>query len=728
MISRRILAAVALACLFVSPALAQKTKAQLTTEIGTTYPDNTVGSITPLGVRTYETDVLNSIMPTAPVVSGNLACFNGTTGLLQDCGSAPTTVPLTVGTTPISGGTSGNFVYDNAGKLGEITIVPLANGGFGASQSAATANQIPVFPGSGGGAVPTTLLTSAVGAWPGSGDPSVGIGMNTGHLLPWLDENNVLTGNGVFPLIVAGSNPYIIGASGSTINSAVNGDIYSVRFTSSHLTGSPITISYTANGTDTTSTIASNLCTNVNANSTLYTNGLPLFCQATAGGKFNIQWSSVALPDLALASTGTGSITLAGPTTTLDFAVTILGRKIPGYTGQNNDNVHCLETMGQSTSGALDAVLGQICSAMPVATAGNITGNMTFSNSLNGAAVGEFAIQNGIALFDDTGALPVGGYLGRGKINLPSVGGGGIYIDGGTAQMTSTGLIGNNLWGGSAAGSALNLQSTISGAPSGDFVQITTGGVVRQKVFSDGGVTFGAATGGDTGANTINVAASYFRNGKSTATVTTQTFTTGTNATYTTPAGVSAIEVELMGGGGGGAGSGTSPGSATAGGNTCWNTSGTACTTPLYQAGGGALGATNGAAAAGGTVSGSSTCNDSQAGGAGAGATGSTGQMGGMGGSSRYSAGNPGGLIAASPQPLIPPNSGAGGGGAGDNTTANTGGGGGGGAWCYFVIVNPAASYAFTVGPAGTAGTAGTSGFAGGGGAAGKVRVVERYN
>lgn len=156
MISRRILAAVALACLFVSPALAQKTKAQLTTEIGTTYPDNTVGSITPAGVRAYETDVLNSIMPTAPVVAGNLACFNGTTGLLQDCGSAPTTVPLTVGTTPISGGTSGNFVYDNAGKLGEITIVPLANGGLGASQSTATANQIPVFPGSGGGAAPTT--------------------------------------------------------------------------------------------------------------------------------------------------------------------------------------------------------------------------------------------------------------------------------------------------------------------------------------------------------------------------------------------------------------------------------------------------------------------------------------------------------------------------------------------------------------------------------------------
>lgn len=108
-----------------SPAFAQKTKAQLTTEIGTTYPDNTIGSITPAGVRTYETDVLNSIMPTAPVVAGNLACFSGTTGLLQDCGSAPATVPLTIGTTPILAGTTAQVLYDNAGILGQYSNVQL---------------------------------------------------------------------------------------------------------------------------------------------------------------------------------------------------------------------------------------------------------------------------------------------------------------------------------------------------------------------------------------------------------------------------------------------------------------------------------------------------------------------------------------------------------------------------------------------------------------------------
>lgn len=68
------------------PADAQKTKSQLTTEVGTTFPDQTTGQITPSGVRTFQNDVINSIMPTAPVGNGNFAAFDGTTGLLKDSG------------------------------------------------------------------------------------------------------------------------------------------------------------------------------------------------------------------------------------------------------------------------------------------------------------------------------------------------------------------------------------------------------------------------------------------------------------------------------------------------------------------------------------------------------------------------------------------------------------------------------------------------------------------
>lgn len=97
MIQRRILAAVALLCAFSATAHAQPyTKAQLNTQVGVNFPDNTSFLITPQNVRTITDNIINSIMPTAPVVSGNVACYNGTTGLLKDCGSAPPLNPFKV--------------------------------------------------------------------------------------------------------------------------------------------------------------------------------------------------------------------------------------------------------------------------------------------------------------------------------------------------------------------------------------------------------------------------------------------------------------------------------------------------------------------------------------------------------------------------------------------------------------------------------------------------------
>lgn len=68
------------------PAQAQKTKAQLNADVGTTFPDNTTGQITPSGVRSFQNDLINSVMPTAPVGNNNFAAFDGTTGLLKDSG------------------------------------------------------------------------------------------------------------------------------------------------------------------------------------------------------------------------------------------------------------------------------------------------------------------------------------------------------------------------------------------------------------------------------------------------------------------------------------------------------------------------------------------------------------------------------------------------------------------------------------------------------------------
>lgn len=60
-----------------------------------------------------------------------------------------------------------------------------------------------------------------------------------------------------------------------------------------------------------------------------------------------------------------------------------------------------------------------------------------------------------------------------------------------TSPVFVTGLTVPAVFGGSAAGSALNLQSTSSGAPSGDKVSVTTGGLARATWLSNGNLGLG---------------------------------------------------------------------------------------------------------------------------------------------------------------------------------------------------------------------------------------------
>lgn len=209
---------------------------------------------------------------------------------------------------------------------------------------------------------------------------------------------------------------------------------------------------------------------------------------------------------------------------------------------------------------------------------------------------------------------------------------------------------------------------------------------------------------------------------------TVQRFTSG-SGTYTLPTNPRPtwIKVLMVGGGGGGAGSGTASGGNGGSGNA--STFGSSFLTAnggagaVYTgAGGGGGTATIGSGAVGATLQGSpGTSSGYAAGGAAIG--------GGLGGSSALGGGGQGGN-ATGAGTAGTANTGAGGGGGGSGTTATSfgGAGGGGGGYVEAIVMNPAASYAFTVGTGGAGGIAGTSGVAGGAGGSGVIIVEEYYN
>lgn len=265
-----------------------------------------------------------------------------------------------------------------------------------------------------------------------------GQGVGSGLVIPTLNSSVVWQQANVYPTRWYGSAPWAVGFPGSSIGSSTVGQIFRLVFTSSAITGSPVTVSYTAVGGDTTATIATKLCAAVIANTNLVstTTGSPILCDAAQAPTFNIAWNVSLNGNITIATTGsTGTITLNNPgnSTNSDSVVYQFIHYIPGYNYQVGDQALCIQ-MGSQGAVAMSQDCVFVDQVSP-----NFNSHRQFSTLVASAVVDQMGIGNGIRLTP----APLSGdsvptFQGTGTIALPTHGG---YYIGNNLSLTDGGSI-----------------------------------------------------------------------------------------------------------------------------------------------------------------------------------------------------------------------------------------------------------------------------------------------
>lgn len=248
-----------------------------------------------------------------------------------------------------------------------------------------------------------------------------------------------------------------------------------------------------------------------------------------------------------------------------------------------------------------------------------------------------------------------------------------------------------------------------------------TAAQIKDFVLAAGNV--GSTALADLSVTADKIASGAVTDGKTTFTAPTYTRLTSGSGTYTTPAGVKRLVIEMVGGGQGGSG-GQSGNIGGSGGNTVFGSS-------LLQANGATdnsgthYNARPGATAY--TLNSPATLIRYVPGGSGQAGV----QVGGQGGSSFFGSAGGGGYSGVGLGTPAAANTGSGGGGGGAVSGQNGGGGGGAGVYLKAQIVNPAASYSYSIATGGAGGAQGGapggSSAAGSAGGSGVIIIEEHY-
>mgnify|MGYP006277240125 CR=1 FL=1 len=183
---------------------------------------------------TGQTTANSAFNALAPSQTSNSGKYLTTDGSNTSWGTIST--GITVDTTPISGGTSGNVLYHNGTVVGEYAQVPTANGGTGLSTFTAANNAI----------YSTSSSVLAAGTLPvaagGTGQTTASAAFNA--LSPITSTGDLVVGNGVNSAtrLGIGSNGYVLTSNGTTASwAAATGTVLSVSNSDGTLTVSPTT-------------------------------------------------------------------------------------------------------------------------------------------------------------------------------------------------------------------------------------------------------------------------------------------------------------------------------------------------------------------------------------------------------------------------------------------------------------------------------------------------------